>query len=62
MAGYIFFNNPVINNFTTKQPYIPAFTMKSIFSNNSNVYYKPGSLASGGVGTVINSRNKSRRI
>ena len=62
MGGYILFNNPIMNKFTPKKPYIPAFTMKSIFTNNSAVYYKPGSLASGGVGTVINSRSKSRRI
>jgi hypothetical protein len=34
-------------------------TMKSVFTDNSRVYYKAGSLASGGVGTVKNSRRKS---
>ena len=36
-------------------------TMHSLFSNNSVVYYKPGSLASGGVGSVVNSTAKSRK-
>ena len=30
----------------------------SLFSDNSLVYYKPGSLASGGVGSVKNQRHK----
>jgi hypothetical protein len=33
-----------------------------LFTNNAQVYYKPGSLASCGVGSVRNSRNKLRRI
>jgi hypothetical protein len=37
-------------------------TIKSIFSNNSLVFYKTGSLASCGVGSVRNSSTKSRRI
>jgi hypothetical protein len=32
-------------------------TMKSLFTNNTN-FYRPGSLASGGVGTVVNHRHK----
>jgi hypothetical protein len=36
--------------------------LKSLFSNNSLVFYKPGSLASCGVGSVRNSSIKSRRI
>jgi hypothetical protein len=32
------------------------------FTNNAAVYYKPGSLAPGGVGSVRNSRYKSKRI
>ena len=36
--------------------------MKSLFSNNSLVFYKPGSLASCGIGSVRNSSIKSRRI
>lgn len=39
-------------------PFIPKFSMQSIFSNNALVYYKKGSLASGGVGTVRNARQK----
>jgi hypothetical protein len=35
-----------------------SITMKSLFSDNSRVYYKPGSLASCGVGGVTNSRKK----
>ena len=36
--------------------------MKPVFTDNSKVYYKPGSLAAGGVGTVRNSGIKSRKI
>jgi hypothetical protein len=32
------------------------------FSDNSLVYYKPGSLASGGVNTVRNSRHKAKHV
>lgn len=35
-------------------------SMKSLFTDNSRVYYKRGSLASGGVGTVKNSRSKAK--
>jgi hypothetical protein len=35
---------------------------RSMFSNNSLVFYKPGSLSSCGVGTVRNSSIKSKRI
>jgi len=41
-------------------PVPPAFTMKSLFTDNSRVVYKAGSLAPGGVGTVTNSRRKSK--
>ena len=34
---------------------------KPIYTNNSLVFYKRGSLASGGVSTVANSRVKARR-
>lgn len=34
--------------------------MKSLYSDNSVVYYKSGSLAAGGVGTTRNSRHKSK--
>jgi hypothetical protein len=33
-----------------------------MFSDNSRVFYKPGSLASCGVGSVRNSSVKSRKI
>jgi LPS O-antigen subunit length determinant protein (WzzB/FepE family) len=36
--------------------------LKSLFTDNSFVFYKPGSLASCGVGSVRNSSTKSRRI
>jgi hypothetical protein len=35
--------------------------MKPVFTNNSMVYYKKGSLAAGGIGTVRNSGLKSRK-
>jgi len=41
-------------------PKINTFVMKPLFTNNTN-HYKPGSLASGGVGTVRNSGSKSRK-
>jgi hypothetical protein len=47
-------------------PPTPTQTIRQIFTslytNNSQVYYKSHSLASGGVGTVRNSRSKARRI
>jgi hypothetical protein len=36
--------------------------LKSLFTDNSLVFYKPGSLASCGVGSVRNSSTKSRKI
>jgi hypothetical protein len=36
--------------------------LKSRFTNNAMVFYKPGSLASCGVGTVRNSSAKSSKI
>ena len=49
-------NNNNNNNTTTV-----ITNMKSLFSNNANVYYKTNSLASCGVGSVRNSSAKSRR-
>ena len=46
---------------STVAPRPIQFTMKSIFSDNSLVYYKPHSLASGGVGTTKNNRHKSKK-
>jgi hypothetical protein len=62
---YIFFSNPVRS--ATHQ-IIPSqnapfnINMKSLFTDNSKVYYKPGSLTTSGAGTVRNSRMKSKRI
>jgi hypothetical protein len=36
-------------------------SMGSLFTNNAQVYYKPGSLAPGGVGSVRNSSIKARK-
>ena len=58
-SGYIQFNTPMFVDFNFK-PKIKPMTMKSLFSDNSLVYYKKGSLAPGGIGTVSNSRIKSR--
>ena len=41
-------------------PQIKEFTMRSIFSDNTRVCYKPGSLSYGGVGSVVNGRHKSK--
>jgi len=37
------------------------FTMKSLFSNNAQVFYKPGSLSVSSGGSVTNARRKARR-
>lgn len=39
----------------------PPVMNDALFGNNSQVYYKPKSLPSGGVGTVRNSGMKGRR-
>lgn len=57
----------VINNNVSIVPYIfnilpPSVrSLKSLFSDNSLVYYKNHSLASCGVGTAKNSRHKSKK-
>ena len=61
MPGYIQFTNPVSVQFTRTVPVQPRFSMTSLFSDNSRVYYKQGSLASGGVGTVKNSSHKGKK-
>jgi hypothetical protein len=61
MSGYIQFSNPVKNIPSNIIPKPKPFSMKSIFSNNAEVVYKPGTLAPGGVGTVKNSRMKSKK-
>ena len=43
------------------EPVVDRFSMKGIFSDNSLVYYKNHSLASGGVGTTKNNRHKSKK-
>ncbi len=48
---------------TPTVPIIPNFrNIGSLFTNNSMVYYKKGTLASCGVGSVRNSSVKSKRI
>jgi hypothetical protein len=43
-------------------PNQPSLRMLTpLFTNNAQVYYKPGSLAPGGVGSVRNSSTKARR-
>jgi len=59
--GYIQFGNPVPNITSKVLPKPRPFMMKSLFSNNSNVVYKAGSLSLGNVGTVRNIGTKSRR-
>ena len=62
-SNYIFFTQPVRNipTHSPKLPIVAPFTMKSIFSDNSLVCYKPHSLAPGGVGTVRNVGAKANR-
>jgi hypothetical protein len=61
MLSYIYFTNPVKNITSNKLPKTDPLSMKSMFSDNALVCYKPGSLAPGGTGTVSNSRLKSRK-
>jgi hypothetical protein len=47
-------------------PFVTAtafpFTMKSLFTNNAQVFYKPGNFGSvGGVGGVVNGGRKAKR-
>jgi len=47
---------------TANTPQVKWFTMKTLFSDNANVYYKPGSISVGGGGSgVRNSSIKSRK-
>jgi hypothetical protein len=48
-------------NYSVYPYWIRSFIPRLHFSDNSMVFYKQGSLASGGVNTVTNSRAKSRR-
>ena len=54
MQGRIIITNPTI----TKTPRI---SMGSLYSNNAQVFYKPHTLAPGGIGGVRNYRLKSRK-
>jgi hypothetical protein len=54
MQGIIIITNPTI----TKTPRI---SMGSLYSNNAQVFYKPHTLAPGGIGGVRNYRLKSRK-
>ena len=65
VSSYIEFTNPVPNITKKTLPVFPAtvvypYTMKGIFSDNSLVCYKSGSLSSCGVGTVRNSSHRSK--
>jgi YVTN family beta-propeller protein len=57
---YIEFGNGVSMNYNHTIPKVSRFMMKPLFANNAQTFYKPGSLASGGVGTVKNNRFKSK--
>ena len=60
-SRYIEFSNPVSIQFSKTLPPTPPFSMKSIFSNNAQVCYKPHSLSYGGIGTMRNARVKARK-
>ena len=61
-SGYIQFNNPIQFQFKLYPTARAAKAInKPLFTNNAQVYYKPGTLPSGGVGTVRNSGVKGRR-
>jgi hypothetical protein len=62
LPSYVEFGSPVSIAYSRTVPITPAFMMKSLFTDNSRVVYKPGSLAAGGVGSVANSRRKSRYV
>ena len=59
-SSYIEFSNPPSMKYQRTVPVVKPFMMKSLFTDNSRVVYKQGSLAPGGVGTVANSRRKAR--
>jgi hypothetical protein len=59
-SSYIEFSNPPSMKYSNTVPVVKPFMMKSLFTDNSRVLYKPGSLAPGGVGTVANCRRKAR--
>jgi hypothetical protein len=59
--GSTVINNNVSTNFESDNSSTIKYT-KPLYTNNSLVFYKAGSLASGGVCSVRNSRFKSRRV
>lgn len=68
-GGYVEFRNPAFITKDIVYGQLPilsplfktsAFSNKSLFADNSLVVYKKHSLASGGVGSVINSRKKAK--
>jgi len=63
MPGYIEFSNPVPFSFLNA-PIRSGYPimMKSLFTDNSAVYYEKGKQASCGVGTARNCGVKSKRI
>jgi hypothetical protein len=62
MLSYIYFTNPNTITNSTRLPQVSRLSMKPLFSDNSMVCYKPGSLSMGTAGTVRNARIKSKRI
>jgi len=53
---------PVYKANPYRKPGLPVvMKMHSLYSNNAAVYYKKGSLAAGGVGTVANATAKRRK-
>jgi hypothetical protein len=60
--GYIQFWNPVPGITSKTLPKPRAFSMKSLFSDNSRVCYKAGSLSMGTATSVRNASVKSKRI
>ena len=59
-SSYIEFTNPVSSSFSRTLP-PTTLSMKSLFTNNAQVCYKPHSLSYGGIGTMRNSRAKARK-
>jgi hypothetical protein len=51
----------MVLNLKSKLIISKKLTMGSLFTDNSMVYYKPHSLASGGIGGVRNYRKKSKK-
>jgi hypothetical protein len=56
------FTNPVSTNPRRIIPTVPGQYRMPMFTNNAQVYYKPGSQSATGVGTVRNTGTTSRRL